>query len=68
MYPNFGRDGNFLTLKVSEKYPGKVVVVDPRGGETPLFTKDGTVNPKLSKTDMETLGPKREVLIAEKDK
>ena len=39
-----------------------------RGGETPLFPKDGKVNPKLSKIDMETLGPKREVLIAEKDK
>lgn len=31
MYPNYGRDGNFLTLKVSEKYPGKVVLVGPRG-------------------------------------
>ena len=39
-----------------------------RGGETPLFTTDGKVNPKLSETDMETLGPTREVLIAEKDK
>ena len=44
------------------------MVVGRRGGESPLFTKEGTVNPKLSKTDMKTLGTECKVLIAEKDK
>ena len=46
------------------KYVGKLVVVGPQGGETPLFKADGrTLNEKISKTDMETLGPKRTALI-----
>lgn len=38
-----------------------------RGGETPLLTREGTVNPKLSEADMKTLDPEHEVLIAQKD-
>ena len=61
-YPEYGKDGKFLTLEVSKdkKYLGKVVVVGPRGGKTPLFTSDGqTLNPKLSNEDIKKLGPKR---------
>ena len=69
-YPEYGKDGKRLILEVSKKkYPGRVVVIGPRGGETLLFKTDGrTINPKLAKTDMETLGPEREILIAQKDK
>ena len=60
MYPDYAKDGKFLTLKVSEeKCAGKVVVMGPSGGETPLFTKEGTVSPRLSKADLKTLGPER---------
>ena len=67
-YPEYGKDGKRLILEVSKKYPGKVVVIGPRGGQIPLFKADGTINPKLPKTDMETLGPEREILIAQKEK
>ena len=68
-YPEYGKDGKRLILVVSEgKYPGKVVVIGPRGGQIPLFKADGTINPKLSKTDMQTLGPEREILIVQKEK
>ena len=68
-YPNYGKDGNLLTLKVSKtKYPEKIVVIGPRGGETPLFKADNeTINPKLPKTITKTLGPERQVLIQQKD-
>ena len=66
-YPQYGRNDNFLNLKVLEK--GKVVVVvGPQLGEAPLFRADGiAINPKISKTDMKTLGPKRTELIQQKD-
>ena len=68
-YPEYGKDGKRLILEVSKgKYPGKVVVIGPRGGEIPLFKADGTINPKLPKTDMETLGPERDTLIVQKEK
>ena len=68
-YPEYGKDGKYLILQVSkDKYPDKVVVIGPSGGQTPLFKADGTINPKLSKTDMKTLGPEREILIAQKEK
>ena len=66
-YPEYGKDGKRLILEVSKKYPGKVVVIGPRGGQIPLFKTDGTINPKLPKTDMKILGPEREVLIAQKE-
>lgn len=68
-YPDYGENGKFLTLEVSQKkYPGKVVVRGPKGGETTLFKADGvTLNPKISKTDMKTLGPERAVLIQENE-
>ena len=57
-YPEYGKNGKRLILEVSkEKCPGKVGVIGPRGGQTP----------KLAKTDMETLGSERGVLIAQKD-
>lgn len=34
-YPEYGKDGKFLVLEVSEK--GEGVVVKPNGGKTPLF-------------------------------
>ena len=70
-YPEYGKNNKSLILEVSKgKYPGKVVVIGPRGGQIPLFKADGrTINPpKLPKTDMETLGPEREAWIAQKDK
>ena len=67
-YPEYGKDGKRLILEVSKKYPGKVVVIGPRGGQIPLFKADGTINPKLPKTDMKILGPEREILIAQKEK
>ena len=70
-YPECGKYDKHLILEVSKKkYPGKVVVIGPRGlGETLLFKTDGrTINPKLAKTNMETLGPERDTLIAQKDK
>ena len=48
-------------------HPGKVVVIGLGGGETPLFTKDGAINQKLSKRDMKTLGQERDVLIVQKE-
>ena len=67
-YPNYGKDGNVLTLKVSKKYPGKVVFVGPRGGETPLFKNDNqTINPKLPKSVMKTIDQERTALIQQKD-
>ena len=69
-YPDYGKDGKRLILVISkDKYPGKVIVIGPGGGQTPLFKADGTtINPKLSKIDMKTLGPEREILIVQKDK
>jgi len=67
-YPNYRKDGNVLTLKVSKKYPGKVVFVGPRGGETPLFKNDNqTINPKLPKSVMKTLDQERTALVQQKD-
>ena len=66
-YPEYGKDGNFLTLEVSKgKNKDKVVVIGPRGGETPLFKADGKINPKLPKQLMKTLGPERSELIQQK--
>ena len=67
-YPEYGKDGKRLILEVSKKYPGKVVVIGPRGGQIPLFKADGTINPKLAKTDMKILGPEREAWMAQKEK
>ena len=68
-YPEYGKDGKRLILAVSKKkYPGKVVVIGPRGGEILLFKKDGTINLKLPKADLETLGPGREAWIAQNEK
>ena len=67
-YPEYGKDGKRLILQVSKKYPDKVVVIGPSGGQTLLFKADGTINPKLSKTDMKTLGPDREAWMAQKEK
>ena len=40
MYPDYGKDGKLLTLKVSkERCAGKVVVMGPRGDETPFLRK-----------------------------
>ena len=66
-YPKYGKDGKILSLELSKtKYPGKVVVIGPRGGETLLFKADNqTIKPKLPKS--ETLGPERQVLIQQKD-
>ena len=48
-YPQYGENGKYLILKVKD---GKVFIVGPRGGETPLFMDDNrTLNPKMSKTD-----------------
>ena len=67
-YPNYGKDGKVLTLRISEgRYRNQVVVVGPKGGETPLFKADGTINEKISKTDMKVLGPKRTALIQQND-
>ena len=64
-YPKYGENGKFLTLEVEE---GKVFVVGPRGGKTPLFLADGkTINPKISKTDMKILGPHRSEVIQQND-
>ena len=57
-YPEYGKNNKSLILEVSKgKYPGKVVVIGPRGGQIPLFKADGrTINPpKLPKTDMKLL-------------
>ena len=68
-YPNYGKDGTILTLELSKtKYPGKVVVIGPRGGEIPLLKADSQrINPKLPKSVTETLGPERQVLIQQND-
>ena len=68
-YPNYGKDGKVLTLAISKgRYRNQVVVVGPKGGETPLFKADGrTINPKISKTDMKTLGPTRAALIQQSE-
>ena len=63
-YPQYGKEGKFLTLKVSK---GEVFVVGPKGGETRLFNPDGTINQKIPKTDMKILGPKRTEIIQQKD-
>ena len=59
-YPDYGKDGDFLILKIpkaGERNAGKLVVVGPQKGETLLFQADGkTINPKISKTDMKKLG------------
>ena len=40
MYPDYGKDGKLLTLKVSkERCAGKFVVMGPRGDETPFLRK-----------------------------
>ena len=67
-YPEYGKNNKRLILVVcKKKYPGKVVVIGPGGGETPLFAKDGAINQKLSKRDMKTLGQERDVLIVQKE-
>ena len=56
-YPQYGKDGNLLTLEVVD---GKVVVFGPWGGRTSLFQADGrTLNPQLLKLKnvRKTLGP-----------
>ena len=63
-YPEYGENGKFLTLKVKD---GTVFVVGLKLGETSLFTDDGKLNPRISKTDMKTLGPHRTELIQQKD-
>ena len=65
-YPNYGKKG-FLTLKTVAGRDGntKVVVVGPKGGETALFTKDGTISSKIPKASLEILGPTREALMRE---
>ena len=55
-------------MRSQKKYPDKVVVIGPKGGETPLFKADGTINPKLAKTDMKILGPEHEAWMAQKEK
>ena len=67
-YPDYGKDGKLLTLQLSKtKYPGKVFVIGPRGGGTPLFKEDNqTINPKLPKSVTETLGPERQVIDSAK--
>ena len=69
VYPDYGKDGKILNLEVSKgKYLGKIVVKGPRGGETPLFKADGvTVNTKISKADLKTLGPERTVMIQQNE-
>ena len=59
-YPNYGKNGKFLTLVVKK---GKVFLVGPKGGETRLFMDNGKLNPKISKTDMKVLGPKSSALV-----
>ena len=66
-YPNYGKDGKLFTLKV---VAGKVGVVGPQGGFTHLYLADGkTLNPQLLKLKFvrEILGPKRAVLIQQKE-
>ena len=64
-YPQYGKDGNLLTLEVQN---GKVVLVGSRGGRTPLFKSYGkTLNSRLPKEAMKTLGPKRTEIIQQKD-
>ena len=68
-YPHYGKEGRFLNREVSkDKFPGKGVVIGPKGDETPLYKADGrTINPKISKTDMKVLGSKRKEMIQQKD-
>ena len=67
-YPNYGKEeGNLLTLEVDD---GKVVVVGPKGGHTPLYQADGkTLNPQLEKLKFvqKILGPKRTELAQQKE-
>ena len=54
-YPQYGKDGNLLTLEVVD---GKVVVVGPKGGLTRLFQADGrTLNPQLLKLKKRSENP-----------
>ena len=65
-YPQYGKDGKLLTLEVAR---GKVIAVGKRGGRYPLFKADGrTINPKLLKEIMNTLGPHWTELIEVTDK
>ena len=66
-YPNYGKDGNLLILKV---VAGKVLVAGPKGGGTNFYLADGkTLNPQLLKLKFvqEILGPKRTELVQQKD-
>ena len=66
-YPQYGKDGNLLTLEVVD---GKVFVVGPKGSRTNLFQANGrTLNPQLLKlTNVQTtLGPPRTEEIEQKD-
>ena len=65
-YPQYGKDGKLLTLEVAR---GKVIAVGKRGGRYPFFKADGrTINPKLPKEIMNTLGPHWTELIEVTDK
>ena len=65
-YPVYVKKGKTVTLEAAED--GKVVVVGPRGGRTPLFKSDGrTINPKIPKDVMKVFGPTRAELIQQKD-
>ena len=66
-YPQYGKNGNFLTLEIED---GKVFSFGPRGGMTRLFLADGrTFNPQLLKLKnvQKTLGPHWTELIEIKD-
>ena len=68
-YPNYGKEGKFLTLKVVN---GEVLVAGPKGGGTNLYLADGkTLNTKqLEKLKFvrDTLGPKRTELVQQKER
>ena len=66
-YPNYGKDGKLLTLKV---VAGQVLVAGPKGGGTNLYQADGeTLNPQLLKLKFvqKILGPKRTELVQQKE-
>ena len=66
-YPNYGKDGKLLTLKVVD---GKVLVVGPREGlYKPYLADNKTLNPKFLnlKGVQKILGPTRDELIKQKE-
>ena len=66
-YPNYGKEGNLLILKV---VAGKVVVAGPKGGATDKHLADGkTLNPQLLKLKFvqKTLGTTSQELIQQKE-